>query len=65
MLIPSYKHHPPAQPAEESRRQNTFEYFVRINGKHVRVCKRAFMSAHGLTSDKRLRTLFHQMRVRR
>lgn len=51
------------QPAEESRRQNTFEYFVRISGKHLRVCKRAFMSCHGLTSDKRLRTLFHQMKV--
>lgn len=49
-------------PAEESRRQNTFEYFVRISGKHLRVCKRAFMSSHGLTSDKRLRTLFHQMK---
>ncbi|XP_018023333.1 uncharacterized protein LOC108679245 [Hyalella azteca] len=50
------------KPAEESRRQNTFEYFVRISGKHVRVCKRAFMSAHGLTSDKRLRTLLSQMK---
>ncbi|KAG0723506.1 hypothetical protein GWK47_042571 [Chionoecetes opilio] len=50
------------KPAEDSRRQNTFEYFVRINGKHLRVCKRAFMSCHGLTSDKRLRTLFHQMK---
>ncbi|KAL7637128.1 UNVERIFIED_CONTAM: hypothetical protein RMT77_012886 [Armadillidium vulgare] len=50
------------QPAEESRRQNTFEYFVRISGKHLRVCKKAFMSSHGLTSDKRLRTLFAQMK---
>jgi len=50
------------KPADESRRQNTFEYFVRISGKHVRVCKRAFMSAHGLTSDKRLRTLLSQMK---
>ncbi|XP_064079025.1 uncharacterized protein LOC135196261 [Macrobrachium nipponense] len=43
------------QPVSE-RRTCSYKYYVRIKGKEIQVCKKAFANIHGI-SDKKIRTL--------
>ena len=36
----------------DSRRQHTCEYFIRVAASEVQVCKKAFVSIHGLTRER-------------
>jgi hypothetical protein len=44
-----------------SSRNFSFNYFVKVNEFDVKICKKEFISIHGLTSQKRLQMLQKQM----
>ncbi|CAH1984379.1 unnamed protein product [Acanthoscelides obtectus] len=60
--IPKKRSYPKKTKKQVSSRNISIEYFVKLNGENVRLCKKEFLSVHGLQhSKKRIEILYKKM----
>ena len=60
--VPKKRSYPKETKRQESQRKVSINYFVKINGVDIKVCKTEFLAIHGLqNSPKRIQLLCEQM----
>ncbi|XP_071053921.1 uncharacterized protein [Onthophagus taurus] len=60
--VPKKRLYPKKTKKEVSSRKVTIQYFVKVNGVDVKVCKQEFLAVHGLQkSKKRIQLLYEQI----
>lgn len=61
-IYPEKRSYPKKTKSNVSSRKVSIQYFIKVNGIDVKVCKQEFLAVHGLqNSKKRIQLLYEQM----